>query len=283
MILIADGGSTKCDWTALNMNGDLIFESSTQGLNPAILSTQKIRQRISKNDSLAHIKDKVERVYFFGAGCGTLTSKTKMSRFLKNYFVGSTCKIHGDLYAACLAVTDKPGIVCITGTGSNSCYFDGHKNMEPNAPALGYTLMDEASGNYFGKLLLNDFFYNRMPKALAEQFRQEYNLDPSYIRKRLYQDENPNVYLAAFTPFLFKEIPFPEYQKNLLKMGFKLFIENRVLPYTNSSNLPVHFVGSVAYFAKPIISSLLEEYDLIEGKIIQKPIEALVSRIKKEL
>ena len=38
MILVADSGSTKTSWIALNTNGETFFEINTQGLNPAVFA-----------------------------------------------------------------------------------------------------------------------------------------------------------------------------------------------------------------------------------------------------
>jgi hypothetical protein len=35
-------------------------------------------------------------------------------------------------------------------TGSNCCFYHG-ENIQLKAPAMGYLLMDEVSGSYFGK------------------------------------------------------------------------------------------------------------------------------------
>ena len=36
MILLADGGSTKCDWILLDDMGAIVFKTRTKGLNPAV-------------------------------------------------------------------------------------------------------------------------------------------------------------------------------------------------------------------------------------------------------
>ena len=39
MILITDGGSTKCDWIAIDSNGNQTVDKiRTKGLNPAIVA-----------------------------------------------------------------------------------------------------------------------------------------------------------------------------------------------------------------------------------------------------
>ena len=45
MILITDGGSTKCDWIAINKNGEQAVEKiRTKGLNPAIIEETKLEK-----------------------------------------------------------------------------------------------------------------------------------------------------------------------------------------------------------------------------------------------
>jgi len=39
--------------------------------------------------------------------------------------------------------------------------------------SLGYSLMDEASGNYFGKRLIRDYFYKKMPSQLSQEFENK--------------------------------------------------------------------------------------------------------------
>src|SRR5690606_9506578 len=102
----------------------------------------------------------------------------------------SEVMVKEDMVAAALAATTEPGIVCILGTGSNSCYFDGH-NVEMVVASLGFMLMDEASGNYFGKRLIRDYYYKRMPPDLALKFSAAYHLDSDEIKKNLYKKENP--------------------------------------------------------------------------------------------
>ena len=69
MILIADGGSTKADWILLDKDGNQLFKTRTEGLNPEILSADLLKNRIQANQEITSYKDKVTEVYFYGAGC----------------------------------------------------------------------------------------------------------------------------------------------------------------------------------------------------------------------
>ena len=46
MILIVDSGSTKTDWIAINTLGETLFATQTLGLNPQVLSSAILRERM---------------------------------------------------------------------------------------------------------------------------------------------------------------------------------------------------------------------------------------------
>ena len=53
MILITDGGSTKCDWLALGEKGNPLFpKERTKGMNPAILTKEKLYKIIKENTTV---------------------------------------------------------------------------------------------------------------------------------------------------------------------------------------------------------------------------------------
>jgi N-acetylglucosamine kinase-like BadF-type ATPase len=196
MILIADGGSTKADWIAINDDRNEEFRVRTLGLNPAIVPEKELRNRIVNMFQLINVKNDVEEIHFYGAGCGTPKPIEILKTILESIFVNAKVFIAEDMLAAVYAASGKePAIICILGTGSNSCYFDG-ENLHTKSASLGYILMDEASGNYFGKILLRAYYYNKMPKGLAEKFENEFNLEADHIKENLYRKSNPNMYLC---------------------------------------------------------------------------------------
>ncbi|MFD2433117.1 BadF/BadG/BcrA/BcrD ATPase family protein [Mesonia maritima] len=276
MLLIADGGSTKCDWILLDEEKQVLEKTQTKGLNPSVFSLETLEERLCSNEILKKYAEKIQQVDFYGAGCGTPLPKEKLRKVLHSFYKKSQVNVFEDTVAAVRAVTHEPGIVCILGTGSNACYFDGKEVNVPIA-SLGYVLMDEASGNYFGKKLIQDYYYHKMPKKIAEEFEKKFNLDPDEIKSNLYQKENPNAYLASFASFIFTNSQLSDYFYNLILEGIQLFIENRVLTITESKKVPVHFVGSIAHFSSEIIADCLKTHNLAVGKIIQHPIEELTN------
>jgi len=282
MVLIADGGSTKADWIAINSDKEEVFRVRTLGLNPAVVSEEELHNRIINMFQLINIKDDVTEIHFYGAGCGTPGPIAILKEILETIFINAKVAISEDMLAAVYAATGKePAMVCILGTGSNSCYFDGEK-MEMLVPSLGYILMDEASGNYFGKKLIVDYFYKRMPKSISLEFEKEFTLNPDYIKKNVYREVNPNMYLASFAKFMF-DYKDEKYIKRLIKKGFQDFFKCRVLPYSVDNTSKIYFIGSIAHYFKDILEKVAAKNDLQITGVIQRPIDNLLAYHKENI
>jgi len=279
MILIAESGSTKCDWILLSLKGEVLLKTQTQGLNPTVLSRAILRDRIFANNDLRNVFSNVETIDFYGAGCSTETPKKNLLNLLQSIFFNAQVLVSGDMLAAVHATSISSSVVCILGTGANSCFYDG-ENLVFNAPSLGYLLMDEASGNYFGKRLLKDFFYKKMPKQLASKFNDRFELDVDLLKMNLYKNANPNAYLASFAAFIFTESDVDCYFDTLLREGITEFVENWVLCYEEASKVPIHFVGSIAYFSKNILEKVMHAKGLTLGTIVRRPIDGLINYYK---
>lgn len=282
MILIADGGSTKADWIAIHKNKEEAFRVRTLGLNPAVVEEEELYNRIINMFQLISIKEEVTEIHFYGAGCGTPKPVELLHKILASIFVNAKIYIAEDMLAAVYAATGKkPAMVCILGTGSNSCYFDG-KEMQMLVPSLGYILMDEASGNYFGKKLIKDFYYKKMPKAIAASFEKEFNVEADYIKRNIYKEANPNMYLASFAKFMF-EFKEEKYIKKLIKKGFQEFFKYRILPYKITSETPIYFIGSIAHYFRDVLEKVAAKNNLQITGVIQRPIDNLLAYHKENI
>ena len=154
MILIADSGSTKCNWAVCSKEGVVIHKYKTIGFHPYFISKKEIIQELNTSP-LKKLKEKITNVFFYGAGCSSKGLNQVIKNPFKEFFLNAEVSIFHDLNAACYSMYDgNPAIICILGTGSNSCLFDG-KIIHQHAPALGFILGDEASGNYFGRKIIN--------------------------------------------------------------------------------------------------------------------------------
>ncbi|MHA7844240.1 MAG: N-acetylglucosamine kinase [Winogradskyella sp.] len=280
MILITDGGSTKCDWIAIDKSGkQAVDKIRTKGLNPAIVAEKKLKKTIKRSEELMAIANEVTHVYFYGAGCGTEKPRLLLKEILELYFPNALVEVKEDTYAAvraCINSNDEAAVVCILGTGSNCSYYDG-KNLHQRVSSLGFILMDDASGNYFGKQLIRDYYFNKMPDTIRVAFAHKHNLDADFIKYNLYKQTNPSAYLADHAEFMFINKD-SEYIKNLIVKGIRLFAENMILQYKEelSKGIPVHFAGSIAFFGKDEIKQVAEELGFKVGNFVRRPIEGLV-------
>ena len=283
MILVVDSGSTKTDWIALDNEGEEIFSTQTLGLNPQMLSNEILNERIKNNFDIYKNRKLVNKLFFYGAGCGVKDTQNRILKVFKSIFVNSEFDIKEDTYAAVYSAVDKgiPSIVNIIGTGSNCSYYDG-KNVIQKVQSLGYVLMDYASGNYYGKYLIRAYYFNKMPESLRDEFSNNYDLSPYSIKNKLYREENPNTYLAGFARFLI-ENKSNEYFKEIIFKGLERFIDYQILQYDDFSKVDIHYVGSIAYYLKDEITKIGKKYNLKTGKFIQRPITGLVDYHKRNI
>ena len=283
MILVVDSGSTKTDWIALDKNGKEIFSTKTLGLNPQMLSNEILNERIKNNFDIYKNRKSVEKLFFYGAGCGVESTQERILNVFNSIFINSEFDIKEDTYAAVYSAVDigTPSIVNIIGTGSNCSYYDGEKVIQ-KVQSLGYVLMDYASGNYYGKYLIRAYYFNKMPKDLREEFAKNYDLSPNSIKNKLYREENPNTYLAGFAKFLI-ENKSNEYFKEIIFKGLERFIDYQILQYDDFSKVDIHYVGSIAYYLRDEITRIGKKYNLKTGRFIQRPIIGLVDYHKRNI
>jgi N-acetylglucosamine kinase-like BadF-type ATPase len=277
MRLLVDSGSTKADWIAIDEDGKILFTTQTLGLNPEILVGDEIIERLNDRFDILQNKNTATHLFFYGAGCGTERMKTSLSRIFQDYFPNAIIAVHEDTYAAVYATTPKgeEAIVSILGTGSNCSYFDG-KVLHQKVQSLGYIVMDDCSGNVFGKELIRKYYFNKMPKELAADFEKEYNLDPDFIKNKLYKEPNPNAYLATFAKFLIKHKE-TEFCQKIIKKGMKSFVKNYIQQYDNCKEVPIHFVGSIAFYLKEELQVTFDKYELKLGNVLRRPIDGLIA------
>ncbi len=277
MKLLVDSGSTKADWIAIDESGKVLFTTQTLGLNPEVLTKEEIIHRLNDKFDISHNKAKASHLFFYGAGCGTDRMKDFLTKVFQEYFKKATVVVHEDTYAAVYATTPKgeQAIVCILGTGSNCSYFDGNV-LHQKVQSLGYIAMDDCSGNRFGRHLLRGYYFNKMPKDLAKEFEEEYNVDADYIKHNLYKEPNPNAYLATFAKFLIKHKDNP-FCKNIIQAEMKDFAENYIMQFDNCRDVLVHFVGSIAFYLKEELEETLEKYDIKVGNVLRRPIDGLIA------
>ncbi|MEY4003285.1 MAG: hypothetical protein RIT07_1327 [Bacteroidota bacterium] len=269
MIIVAESGSTKCDWLINGKDGK-VLETHTMGFNPFFHHTDEILTHLRGNQDLSQVASKATAVYFYGAGCSSPDRNEVILTALMQFFRNAHCEVNHDLNASAFATWDgNPAITCIIGTGSNSCYYDG-VSVSEKVPALGYILGDEGSGSYFGKKLIADYLYKRLPKELQDAFFEQYKLQKEEIFHQVYNTNKANVFLASFMRFI---VPHKDhsYIREMVYEGLSTFAEIHICCYPNFGEVPVHFVGSVAFYFTEILQEVAAEKGFKLGKIDKNP------------
>lgn len=272
MNIIADCGSTKCDWLIVHGARDQQLEN-TVGFSPFFHTTAEIRQ-IVETQLLPKVDGaSVENVWFYGTGVHDEHRASIIADALQPLFPKAHIEVEHDLLASARATSGRSaGIACILGTGSNSCYYDGEKILD-NVPSLGWLLGDEGSGTHLGKALLRAWFYRELPADLNNAFNAAYPEGPDAIKDRVYE-KGANAYLASFTKFLGDHVQHPFVQK-LVAASLGEFLDRQACKYPGYQQVPVHFVGSIAHHFQDILKKCMAERRLQCGNIIRKPIYPL--------
>ena len=275
MILIADSGSTKCDWAVCNKEGEILSIHKTLGFNPKYSSFDSITLELN-NSELNSIKIDIQEVFFYGAGCSSESKNIIIKEPLQSFFSNAKITIKHDLEAALKSTyMGYPIISCILGTGSNSCIFDG-ENIIENAPSLGYIAGDEASGNFFGKQLINLYVNNALPNNIVSKFEDWTPERKNEIIENIYSIQRPNLYLASFFPFMYEnkeEAIFDDIFNN----GIQIFFDLHIKCFDNYKKYPLTFVGSVSFYLSNYINVIARKEGMKVQQILQSPIENLVS------
>lgn len=273
MILIADSGSTKTDWCLVD-NGVLVKQIFTKGTNPFFQTEDEISAEVSENLLPYLDTAKVDAVWFYGAGCA-FPEKNEIVRAAIARHLDVPIEVGSDLLGAARGLCGRqPGIACILGTGSNSCFYDG-KEIVSNVSPLGFILGDEGSGAVLGKMLVGDVLKNQLPAALKEEFLARYELTPAIILERVYKKPFPNRFLASLSPFLVEHLNVPEIHTLVLN-GFKAFFDRNVKQY-DYKQYPVHLIGSLAFYYRSVLQEAAEQTGVRLGTIKQSPMEGLIS------
>ncbi|CAN5385440.1 ATPase [soil metagenome] len=281
MLLIADSGSTKTDWRLVTPDRQP-RAIQTDGFNPYYQTTDQIvatlRSQLTPYLNDADIKD----VFFYGTGCTGPTVNHIVADALRAVLPDlQTVDVNSDMLGAARgSAGHEPGIICILGTGSNACCYDGTQIIR-GIQSLGFWLGDEGSGGYLGKTLVRDFFQERLPADLKAAFQNRYTLDRATLLENAYQKPYPNRYFASFTPFLADHLAHP-YVVTLISDAFTLFLTTYVKRFPASGQWPVNFVGSIAYYFVEPLRMAVQKSGLQLGNILKAPVERLVEFHKDE-
>lgn len=275
MILIADSGSTKTEWTAIDdLTGEVVAHAYTKGLNPYFVTQEEIQDEIRTRLLPKLPVDCFSRVYFYGSGARD--EKQPMIRQAIGSLLAGEVMVMTDMLGAARALCGhEPGIACILGTGANSCRYDG-ETIVANVPPLGYILGDEGSGAVLGKHFIADLLKGLLPESVVRDFGETYpEITTATVLERVYKESQPSRFLASLAPFIRKQIDVPQVRSMVLEC-FRSFFRRNVKLYDGWETTPVHFVGSVAHNFHAILEEAAEAEGVHLGQILSAPMEGLV-------
>jgi N-acetylglucosamine kinase-like BadF-type ATPase len=278
MILIADSGATKTEWRlidGLGTNEKMI----TSGINPFYQDSENIALILRSEIS---VPQQLDAVYFYGTGCINEEKQNVVKAGLTQVLDSATYFFGSDLLGAAYSLCqDQPGIACILGTGSNSCYYNGNE-IASNVSPLGFILGDEGSGGVLSKKLISDVLKKQLPQPLIDDFFETYQITYAEILENVYKKPFPNRYLANYTKFLSKNIEHLEIQ-NIVINGFSDFVTRNLLQYPDIEKLPVHFTGSIAFHFEAQLRNVIEGQHLKLGRIERAPMDGLIQYHKNKI
>ena len=274
MIVIADGGSTKCDWAIVdNSKRKIVERFKTEGINPFAVSMEKIREVLNAHFAPVAVKYQISNIWFYGSGC-VFATVDKVKSLLAEIVPAADIYVGTDLDGAVNACCpDGNGIACIMGTGSSSAQHEGGVRTK-QVPALGYLLGDEGSGTVMGRLILSDFLKGVMPEHLAKAFAEEYGVTQAEALERAYHQPAANRYFGSFAPFLSENLSDP-YIRAFVKENLRRFVVRNICQY-RTDLYPANFIGSIASVFEGVLSEVLAEEGVRKGVVSSSPMELLV-------
>jgi N-acetylglucosamine kinase-like BadF-type ATPase len=272
-ILLADSGSSKTEWKIIE-NGIAGGSTFSTGINPYFLTSEEIYEMLGREIGQLSGRS-FSSVWFYGSGCNSTIKENIVRAAIDRFVISARTFIGSDLLAAARSLCQgKPGIACIMGTGSNSCFYDGSKIVS-NIPPLGYILGDEGGGAVLGRKLVSGILKKQVPVEIRENFLERYNMTTAGILDNVYTKPFPNRFLGQFARFLSDNIKVPELRE-IVDSSFEDFIRRNILQYPESEYLPVHFTGSIAFHFKELLIEQLMKNNLTPGDITPTPIAGLV-------
>lgn len=272
MKLIADSGGTKTDWVLTEETG-IVQRVQTQGINPFHQSEEDILAILHEVN--CHLSTLNCQLSFYGSGVRPELEPVVVSLLLKAFPLAATVEAHSDLLGAARAVCGcAEGIACILGTGANSGLYDGRQIVR-NTPPLGYVLGDEGSGAVLGIRFLNALYKGFMPSVLVSDFEKDMSMNVAEVIARVYRQPMANRFLASLSPFISRHLDNPQVRQ-LVVDNFRDFFRRNLVQYQRQ-DLPVGFVGSIAWHYAEQLKEAAASEGFRVGQILQSPMDGLIA------
>jgi glucosamine kinase len=279
MILVADSGSTKTIWAAIDIQSKPHY-FQTKGYNPYHISSDEIIRDLMRNLPGGLKPTDVDALHFFGAGCAGDKNCGIIADALHGIFSAAVIEIKSDIHGASLALFGKfPGLACIIGTGSSSAIWNGN-DISVTCPSLGYILGDEGSGVSLGIRFLRKFLRRQFSSETHTFFQSNIDLTEDEILSIVYREGNAKKFLASFVPLLNSRLNDPEVML-IIQETFDDFIRVFIKNVSENMDLPIGFCGSPAFYFQEILKGELKNHGLKASKILLHPMDGLVEYFAK--
>lgn len=273
-MLIAESGSTKTEWR-LCEDGKIVNAFRTTGCNPRVQSSEIIEHDIQKAFSEHLTSNSPQTIYFYGAGLGANLPRQIISEILHKLLPDSTVFVEHDMLAAARSTGRVEGIVCILGTGSNSCYHKDYQEVSHKG-GLGYLIGDEGAGADLGKYLLKGFLQDELPNHLKELFENQHQKKCQELLTALMLAPKPNVMMASWAEFVHQHLSESAIHEMVIRR-FIAFLDTSVCLYPKYEQLYVDFVGSISHYFSDELKEACVERNVQLGGINKDPIDNLAN------
>ena len=140
----------------------------------------------------------------------------------------------------------------------------------------------ETKDRLLGKRLVGDLLKNQLGDDLKEAFFAEYETSMADIIEKVYRQPFPNRFLAKLSRFCADHMDDPRIRA-LVYDHFVQFIRRNLKQYFAKNEKMVNdqmvnavgFVGSIAYYYRPILEEAMAAEGIPVGTILQDPVEGL--------
>lgn len=275
MIVIADSGATKTDWTLVREDGAVLQSVKTPGINVAVMSPDEVGRVLDSLAARLDCREDVSEVKFYGAGIVSDEAAAGLQDSLSEIFPDAGIECNSDLLAAARALFgDGDGVVAIMGTGSNTCMYERGR-ITASVAAGGYILGDEGGADTLGRRFLADYIKGLAPLEITEKMDLP---DYATLVRRLYHGEAPSRYLASFVKPLL-DFSGHEYVQRLVNECIESFV-TRALDRFECKNVGV--IGTYGILCESAIRTIGTRHGLTFVKFVQAPMAGLIEYHKKK-
>ena len=272
MKIIAESSTTRTEWALLD-GTDVIEHAFTSGINPYFQTRREISHSVRLALPESFFKRRWSHIYFYGAGCANQEKCKIVESSLVAQFK-TPVTVESDLLGAARGLlVRKPGLACILGTGSNSCFYNGEEITKTVAP-LGFILGDEGSGAYMGKIMIADMLKGLAPADLTEAFFEQYMVTPNVLLDTVYNNGLVSRSLSFYSNFLSEHLD-RDYCRNLVYNAFIRFFERNIKAYDYHTQ-SVNFVGSTAVRYSDILREAAADFGVKIDRLIQYSMPGLI-------